>query len=76
MPSLTRKYSLAGATALLLGCSLSGCYYYPGYGGGHRGGDGYSSGEHPQGDHRGGDGYSGGEHQNGGGQYQRQGGGD
>ena len=50
MSSSMIKRIFAAATILLLGCSLSGCFY-PGYG--YRGGD-YQRGDgHSEGDHRG-----------------------
>ena len=72
MSSSTIRRILAVAAILLLGCSLSGCFY-PGYGyrgGDQRRGDGNSEGDHrgDGGDHRGGDGNS-----DGGGAHHRQG---
>lgn len=70
MSSSTIRRIFAAAAILLLGCSLSGCFY-PGYGypgGDQRRGDGNS-----EGDHRRGDGNSGGDNRGGDGSYHRQG---
>ena len=71
MSSSTIRRIFAAATILLLGWSLSGCFY-PGYGyagGDYRRGDGRSEGDH-RGD--GGDNRDGGGNSDGGGSHHRQ----
>ncbi|AOU98747.1 hypothetical protein BI364_12925 [Acidihalobacter yilgarnensis] len=69
------KRFLAVVALFLFGCSLSGCYDYPGFA--YRGGDGYFNGEHRRGDRQdGARGYYGGGYQYGDGAYHRQGEGD
>ncbi|MDE1959263.1 MAG: hypothetical protein KGI40_09275 [Xanthomonadaceae bacterium] len=72
MPSSTIRRIFAAAAILLLGCSLSSCFY-PGYG--YPGGDHRRGDDHSERDHRGdgGDNRDGGGNPDGGGSHHRQG---